>query len=301
MKKSLLHICCLGFFVTAGVHGELVYVDFDRSMSNDKYADAITSPRTLNDVGMSGQQVYNFFRSLYIKNNFLTITPARVPKIPRIMHFIWVGGQVPEKFKKLQQGWVEQHPDWECHVWRDKDIETFGFTNYDLMKQSRNPGTISDLMRYEILYRYGGVYIDFDFECLQPLDELSYLYDFYIGIQPLDCGFVQLGTGLIGSIPGHPLLKKVITTIRASWSKSEDDIPKETGPVCFTKIFLAHADTSELIDVALPVHYLYPLGCHEYDMFREKWLYEGSFGIHRWAASWLKPEYRRAEFRDLNK
>ncbi len=283
------------------LHSELVYVDFDVSMNKEKYMDVIQGPRTLKDVGIDGQKVYESFKSLYIKNNFLTVTPSRAARIPKIMHFIWIGGAVPEKFKKLQQGWIEQHPDWECRVWRDKDIATFGFRNLDLILESRNPGAISDLMRYEILYRYGGVYIDFDFECLQPIDELSYLYDFYIGIQPLDCGFVQLGTGLIGAIPGHPLLKHVIDDIRANWRGCGDDVPKETGPVCFTKLFLAYAGKTNLIDVALPVHYLYPLGCKEYDLLREKWLYEGSFGIHRWAASWLRPEYRRAEFRDLNK
>lgn len=299
--RSMRVLWIMSVLVVHSLCAELVYVDFDRSMRKEEFLESIESSRTLTDVGIAGSALYDFFHALYIKNNFLTITPACAPKIPKIMHWIWIGKEVPEKFKQLQQGWVEMHPDWEIHIWRDKDIETFGFRNYDLIKKSRNPGAISDLMRYEILYRYGGVYVDYDFECLQPLDELSYLYDFYIGIQPLDCGFVQLGTGLVGSIPGHPLLKQVIEDIRARWSSDHGDVPKETGPVAFTQTFLAHADKGGLIDVALPAHYFYPLGCKEYNLLRDQWLYEGSFGIHRWAASWLRPEYRRAEFRDLNK
>ena len=64
----------------------------------------------------------------------------------------------------------------------------------------------SDIARYEIIYRYGGVYIDTDFECLRPLDFLHYIYDFYTGIQPLDSAYLQLGIGILAAAPAHPYL-----------------------------------------------------------------------------------------------
>ena len=31
-------------------------------------------------------------------------------------------------------------------------------------------GEKSDIFRYEILYRFGGVYVDTDFECIKPFE-----------------------------------------------------------------------------------------------------------------------------------
>jgi len=280
-------------------HANLEYVDFDRSMRAEEFQHVIASEQAATRMGIPGIELMNFFEDLYARNNFLMIMPTTRPKIPKIIHQIWIGQKVPEKFKALQQTWKDHHPDWEYRFWTQHDIETFGFKNIDLLKASRNPGEISDMMRYEILHRFGGVYIDFDFECLQPLDELNYLYDFYIGIQPLDGGLVQLGIGLIGSIPGHPILKHAIEHMAENWDEHEGNAPLRTGPVFFTRSFFARAGKGGTMDIALPTHYLYPLGCKEFECKRDEWLQEGSFGIHHWASSWLRPSFRREAFRDL--
>lgn len=38
---------------------------------------------------------------------------------------------------------------------------------------AKNYGEKSDILRYEILFVYGGVYADVDVECLQPFDALA--------------------------------------------------------------------------------------------------------------------------------
>jgi mannosyltransferase OCH1-like enzyme len=174
--------------------------------------------------------------------------------------------------------------------------------NADLIAQSRNPGEISDIMRYEILYHFGGVYIDFDFECLQSLDELNSLYDFYVGIQPLDSEFLQLGIGLIGSVVHHPILRAAIDHMRPAWAdpKNAGNAPAKTGPIYFTKIFFMMADSFGMRDIALPAHYFHPLTCNQEDFQYEQWLADGAFGVHHWAKSWLLPQFRKSEFRQLN-
>ncbi len=52
-------------------------------------------------------------------------------------------------------------------------------TNYE-----ENLGAKSDLLRYELLYQFGGVYIDIDVVLLQPLDILNHTYEFYTGLMP---------------------------------------------------------------------------------------------------------------------
>ena len=155
-----------------------------------------------------------------------------------------------------------------------------------------NPGEISDMMRYEILHRYGGVYLDFDCECLQSLESLHYLYDFYIGIQPLDSGLVQLGIGIIGAIPGHPIIKQCIDHIKDHWGdkKYEWMATARTGPIYCTKIFYQFSSASNTIDIALPASYFYPLGSTEFTLKKKEWLQQGSFAVHHWAGSWILKE-----------
>jgi mannosyltransferase OCH1-like enzyme len=38
--------------------------------------------------------------------------------------------------------------------------------------RASNFGEKSDIWRYEILFRLGGVYVDTDFECVRPFDSL---------------------------------------------------------------------------------------------------------------------------------
>ena len=283
------------------IFGGLQYVDFETSMNLAAYPQLLQQDQTSQRLGIPGVQVLNFFKSLYERHNFLKIKPQHESRIPKIIHQIWIGDAVPQKFKQFQESWLKLHPDWEYRLWTSHDLPLFAWHNADLLSKSRNPGEISDIMRYEILYTYGGVYIDFDFECLQALDELNRLYDFYIGIQPLDCELVQLGIGLIGSVAGHPILKAAIENLHAAWHEAanQGNAPAKTGPLYFTKIFLNTAGNAEYCDVALPAHYFYPLACTQEELLYDMWIEQGAFGVHHWAKSWLLPSFRKKKFQEL--
>ena len=243
----------------------------------------------------------DFFRSLYDRNNYLHVKIKEQERIPKIIHQIWIGDGVPQELRAFQESWKRIHPDWEYHLWTQEDIPKLNLQNKELIDQSTNPGEISDMMRLEIIYKFGGVYIDMDFECLQSLDPLHYVYDFYIGIQPLDSGIVQLGAGIFGSVAGHPMLKACIDGIAGNFKKIElkNSICAKTGPIHMTKIFIAHAGKCGLIDIALPAHYFYPLGPTKIEIKKKEWITRGSFGIHHWAKTWNKPQFRRKQFRSI--
>ena len=66
----------------------------------------------------------------------------------------------PEKHKAFRETWMQNHPGWEFRLWTDADIEAFGLTNKRLYDETPNYGAKSDIARYEILYRIGGLYVD---------------------------------------------------------------------------------------------------------------------------------------------
>lgn len=273
-------------------------IDFDTSMRSRDYVASINAPNTFRQTGVHGPELMHFFKDLYDANAPWKLSMSAAPRVPKKIHQIWIGSAVPKEFAAYQESWQRMHPDWEYRLWTQHDLKELQLENQNLVMQSRNPAEISDLMRYEILYRYGGVYVDFDYQCLQPLTVLNYLYDFYIGIQPLDSGSVQLGSGLIGSVPGHPILRHMMHAVREAWDKTMD-IPNRTGPALFTRSFIACAGKNNLVDVALPASYLYPLGCKEEGLHEEVWIQCDAFAVHHWAKSWLPGEYRRPEFRNV--
>ncbi|GAI63343.1 unnamed protein product, partial [marine sediment metagenome] len=95
---------------------------------------------------------------------------AHAPRIPKIIHQIWLGSPFPEKYAYFQSTWQLHHPDWEYKLWTEKEIEEFGLTNKAAYDESTNYGQKSDIARYEILYRIGGLYVDTDFECFNNFD-----------------------------------------------------------------------------------------------------------------------------------
>jgi inositol phosphorylceramide mannosyltransferase catalytic subunit len=274
-----------------------VYVDFDESMQTMRYARAIASTKTI--VGIEGEELLQFFRKLFEKNNLSRVVPTVEVKIPKIIHQIWLGSPVPPELKRYMNTWIKYHPDWEYKLWTEEDIAQLKLRNQYFYDASDNYGIKSDIARWEILYRMGGVYVDTDFECFRQLDVLNYTYDFYIALQPLDTLFVQLGIGLVGTIPGHPIIKHCIETIKDDWH--EKGAPKKTGPVHFTRSFYQMADQQGLRDIAFPASYFYPLGCRENtdNIDVEAWLKKGAVGVHWWAKSWMPKSFRPSAFQSI--
>ncbi|MEX0940366.1 MAG: glycosyltransferase [Candidatus Babeliales bacterium] len=252
------------------------YVDFDESMKKNEYMHIVKQNNFF-------ERTYNLLKQLYEKNNPQKIKQNNTIRIPKIIHQIWLGSPFPEKYKQWQASWKEKHSDWDYKLWTDADVATFNFINKKLFDAATNYGEKSDIWRYEILEQYGGVYVDTDFECLKALDILHYMYDFYIGIQPLDTNIVQLGIGIIGSIPHHPLLKQAIKQLPVYQSKKQ--IILKTGPIFFTNIFLNYMNRFDYLDIALPATYFYPLGYIKKD---DGWQKSESFAVHHWEGSWLK-------------
>lgn len=91
------------------------------------------------------------------------------------MHQIWVGPLPPPE--KWMRTWREMHPDWEYRLWGNEDLANGEWRNKAHMDFYAARGIwsgVADLMRYEILYRHGGVLVAADSECLRPLDDMEY-------------------------------------------------------------------------------------------------------------------------------
>ena len=179
-------------------------------------------------------------------------------KIPKIIHQVWIG---PNKSPKYLGSWKEKNPNFDWWLWDIKSVKEFMplynqhlFNDY-AQKAKQNGAYLSglvDILRYEILYKYGGIYIDADIDCLRPLEGEFLESDFFI---PYVLEKIEntLSIAVIGTIPEHPIISQMINELHQH-NKIEDTPNKFTGSSKFTKI----VENSEIEITKLPSYYFNP-------------------------------------------
>lgn len=111
--------------------------------------------------------------------------------------------------------WKNKNPGFEYRLWTEKNIKELKLTNskiYDEYYNREKFDGAADVARVEILNRFGGVYIDADSICLNPLEDTWFDMEFFACYEYDD----RIANGVIGSIPGHPILEEYIKRIKRS-------------------------------------------------------------------------------------
>lgn len=264
------------------------------------------------------EQLIQKARMLYDRYNPWVIPTKEVPVIPRIIHHVWFGKPVSLADKQLRETWFAFHPGWRFILWTDRyendqkayrvsslqelsnaltdpnilrivvDVSMLQFDNRCFFDQAINYGEKSDIIKYEIVYQLGGMYVDFDFECLKSFADLFDRYDFFIGIQPFDTNVEQLGAALFAAKPNHPILRHAVATIKDD--RHYVPIVVKTGPIHFSRSFIAMAGSASNVDIAFPASFFYPCGYTQQGQERALWMQPESYAVHHWAGSWLKAD-----------
>jgi mannosyltransferase OCH1-like enzyme len=213
--------------------------------------------------------------------------------IPKVFHRIWLGGPMPDEFVKYGESWLKHNPDWDMQLWTEKTI--FKFVNQDLIDKSKTLAGKVDIMRYEILQQFGGVYLDTDFECLKPFDDLledvPRFYADQIGGQP--------AIGIMGAIPNDPMFRYIVEQLPDAWHH-HSDLTQKSGPIFFGKAvfdwlgidrktehmdpYWFHTTYPDKRVIGFEPKYFYPYGWWE--MEKKGNSFPDAYGVHHWAKSW---------------
>src|SRR5438309_10290038 len=86
----------------ASLNADWTYVPFDDAMKKNDFSEQIYIITT-KIIGIDGHLLYDFFKDNFKTNSALCPGPELL--IPKIIHQIWLGSEVPESFKALQQSW----------------------------------------------------------------------------------------------------------------------------------------------------------------------------------------------------
>jgi hypothetical protein len=102
--------------------------------------------------------------------------PEAKPLIPKTIHYCWFGrNPKPPLMKTCIESWGKFCPDYEIIEWNE---DNYDVNQNRFIREAYQAGKwafVSDFARMDVIYRYGGVYIDTDVELIKPLDR--FLYD----------------------------------------------------------------------------------------------------------------------------
>jgi hypothetical protein len=128
--------------------------------------------------------------------------------IPKKIHQVWIGPHAPPL--ALMNTWKEKHPDWEYKIWNSHE----GFENQAKIDALDEWNGRCDVMRFEILHREGGIIVDADSECVQPLDESFLQHGAWAVWENEQVRPGLIAPGAMGAEPGHPVMRACMDAIR---------------------------------------------------------------------------------------
>lgn len=219
-----------------------------------------------------------------------------INKIPKKIHYFWFGkGEIPEENRKCIESWKKYCPQYEIIKWTE---ENYDVTKCNYMRQAyenRKWGFVPDYARLDILYQYGGIYLDTDVEVCRSFDELLQ-FDMFCGFETM----FQIALGLgFGAVKGNFLLKDMMQVYEKEKFIHEDGtlnlIP---SPVYQTKTLSElglkkNGCTQKLGNsIILSPEYLSPV--NEFGFGKPT---ENTYSIHHYAATWYGEEQCRKKER----
>ncbi|EJD02688.1 uncharacterized protein FOMMEDRAFT_140591 [Fomitiporia mediterranea MF3/22] len=145
------------------------------------------------------------------------IPPPDAPElVPRIIHQARLGDlEMKDTWREANQSCASLNPapEWRFELWDTPRANAFVEENYpELLDMYLGYGQEiqrSNVIRYLILYKMGGIYLDLDIKCKVPLD-------FFTTVDWVSPPGVPTGinNAFMAAAPGHPFLKHAIDNLQ---------------------------------------------------------------------------------------
>ena len=190
--------------------------------------------------------------------------PTSSPVVfPKIVH---ATTRSPQKLSHLERTLLHHcqaiNPDYMFHVVDDATIATFVQQFYPqyvpLLDRLWSPVMKTDVWRYLVMHKYGGIYFDTDIECVRPFDEWNAVFQHQaqvlvgVEIARVEMDLVNFAQWTMAAAPGHPvflrtveLITNIVDEIHRSGKRPTSAI-YITGPHVFSNAVLEYIDQEQL-------------------------------------------------------
>lgn len=219
--------------------------------------------------------------------------------IPKLIHQTAKTADIDERAKKYQALVRQMHPEWTYKLWTDADNDAFvrvEFPDFYPTFAGFPKGIMrADVIRYLLMDKLGGLYMDTDYEMLRPFDQLNHgcVVPWESSVEFGDSE-TRLGNAFFASTPGHPFFRRVLEVIQnRPQVLAGDDVLTSTGPAFITGVYRSMSP-DEQASVHTPSRVLFnppsPRNAREYKaIIADKSVY----GIHHCHGTWR--EYTPAQ------
>jgi inositol phosphorylceramide mannosyltransferase catalytic subunit len=202
-------------------------------------------------------------------------------RIPKVFHRVWLGGQLmPLEFIEWGKTWTAMHPGWTMKLWTEETLPRI--VNEYQYKRAVCLAQRADVIRYEIMQRYGGVYVDCDIECVRNVEPLLEDCDLAVMSNLAEATPEWLSNGFFACTPDHPAMRELVLRLPANWSTQ---VWTSMGPPYFTKI--VGPFEKKMIDARLfqPLTYA-EYGRQRRDLYRPP---DGAYAVNHHSSLWYRP------------
>lgn len=221
---------------------------------------------------------------------------STINMIPKILHYCWYGrGERPAVMQMCIESWRKHCPEYEIMEWNEDNTPM----NIPWIKDAymhQKYAFVADYMRFYILAKYGGVYMDTDMLLIGGIDKFLE-HVFFIGLEDS----YNVSFGILGCEKDHyiarrclelydsikfdlvhpPIITRLITPIFNDQGRIEEDTTQflRSSSICIYKS-----------SVFYPIHYSQQFEIDDVLSYAKP----DTVGIHLWNKSW-KDEFQMFE------
>lgn len=196
----------------------------------------------------------------------------RQSKIPKIIHYVWVGTKpLTPLAKKCILSWKMHLPEYEFRLWNESNSPMLHHY-VNKMYRKKQWAFVADYIRFWALEKEGGVYLDTDTEVLKTFDPLLNHGAFF--------GQTKDGitaAGVIGAVARHPAISDMLAVYDADTEYSTG----RTSPRTVTNVLAA-----KRYDDVVVYGYQYFNPCDDGEVCSSNKL-SLAYTINHWAGSWV--------------
>jgi len=212
--------------------------------------------------------------------------------IPKKLHYVWVGGPMPEEVHRYVESWRRHNPDYEVVHWGEHNIDpSLGRGFVERALRDRKWAKVADAVRLWAVHEHGGIYLDTDVEVVKPLDPLL-THRCFFGFQLPREDPDWVCNAVFGAEHGHWFVRKALERVLQSEGGPFGlERPTQFGPKLITRLLreeglARYSDEGVMVkDVAvLPTDVFYPFNWEE--EFTPDCVTPRTLAIHFWEKNW---------------